>query len=483
MDAEEGVEITEATLVDGPRRPGNMAEKLPGLDRLRVIATGLVVLLHAAVPYALTPMPGLTWPVRHREGSPAIDLVFWGVACLVMPLFFWLSGFGATLALQHRGARQFLETRWRRLALPLAVAAVVLLPLELYIWLTGWALAGELPWVKLRSLKLGDYHQGLWGLSHLWYLQYLLLYCVGLVAVQALAQRASGLARFGNICLTVWATPARLPVLLLSAGLLLARWPEALLAFQHGFWPFPAKFVWNGLFFAAGVATAGCGVICVSRGWPGGVVCMVLLWHSLPLWRTSLTDHFGPGGVVEQPLPWQTTMLLAAYCCLGVTSLWDLFAVQRRRASALTNYLAKASYWTYLVHHPLVACCHVLLRPTVFPATIQWGLTAIATLVTCLFTYERFVRQTALGRFLEGEAPLRRVDLQHGMPAASASVVQMSSNKAAIVRSPSITPVAVSEPAVIGSDSVRLEKNEPPAKALESGEIVDEDSMTQRRAA
>ncbi len=403
--------------------PFSAPARRTGLDSLRAWATVAVVVLHAGVPYTVMPMPTLAWPVRHPEPSAAVDGVFWTIEGLIMPLFLLLSGYGAMSSLAKKPG-EFLQTRWHRLGWPLLGAALVLLPLELYIWLTGWALDGQISWRKLSSLKLGSYHDHLWGLSHLWYLEYLLIYS-GLLWV---GQRwlSSRMKAVVQQCCTQ-------PLLLFALGTAILFWaPEVVVGFQHGFLPFPAKFAYSGLFFAAGVAIRN-----KSVGWDktvgwdesssptlfalrnGGtrrasshptlsppftlILCVGVLFRLLPLIHQQ----------ADAPLTGTDRLTLAcglaAFAVLSTRSLWDWAWSSTAPLSPVIARLAQASFWIYLVHHPLVAICHIALRPTGWPALMQCVLVTLVTLGASLLSYEWLVRDTRLGQFLDGvtRAPTR----------------------------------------------------------------------------
>lgn len=388
--------------------PFSPSSRRPGLDGLRAVATVGVVILHAAVPYTVAPMPDLTWPVRHPAPSQVVDATFWGIEGLIMPLFLLLSGYGAASSLAKQPG-EFLSSRWRRLGWPLIGAACVLLPLELYIWLVGWAIDGQIPWTKLRSLKLGPYHEHLWGLSHLWYLEYLLIYSALLWAGQrALPSRWKSFA--ADLC------SQRLMLLGLGAEILWFA-PEVVVGFQHGFLPFPAKFAYSGLFFATGAAIASRKPEALARNAQKSfltsasgslALCGILLISLLPLIHQQASQ-----GLIGR----ERAILavgLAAYAVLSTRAIWDRAWNFRGTNSRAIERLTQASFWIYLVHHPLVAIGHIALRPTGWPALVQCGLVTVGTLAISLATYEQLVRGTWLGAFLDGVKP---VPVQPATPA------------------------------------------------------------------
>ncbi len=162
--------------------PKLRSPKVAGFDVVRAVAAFGVVLLHCCVPYMRPSVPGLVWSVRDTPHWIA-EQCFWTIELFIMPLFLVLAGFLAWQTLDRSGASSLIKSRARRLLVPLLFGCVVILPLDLYAWLLGWVTEGLIAPQKLRSLKFDPaIDRDLWGLSHLWFLQYLFLYVVALAA-------------------------------------------------------------------------------------------------------------------------------------------------------------------------------------------------------------------------------------------------------------------------------------------------------------
>ena len=95
------------------------------LDALRAFAMLLGVGLHAAL--AFFPAP---WWVQDSTSSfnGPYDEFLWAVHGFRMPVFFLMSGFFTALLWRRRGLRSLLGHRLRRVALPLAIGLVTLVP-------------------------------------------------------------------------------------------------------------------------------------------------------------------------------------------------------------------------------------------------------------------------------------------------------------------------------------------------------------------
>jgi peptidoglycan/LPS O-acetylase OafA/YrhL len=387
------------------------AARRPGLESLRAWATVLVVMLHAGVPFTVAPMPGLAWPVDHTIVSPIVDALFWAIEGAIMPLFFLLSGFVAAQSLAAR-PEQFLASRWRRLGWPLLVGCAILLPVDFYVWLTGWALDGKLPWKKLLSLRIGKYEENLLGMSHLWYLEYLLIFCVVLWAGDRwLRYQVKAAAGIGSLSknrechswLWLRCIP-NIPVLFALTAAVLWYAPEVVVGFQHSFFPQHAKCIYSALFFGAGVAEFHRPMQFRLDRWWAYAGCAVLHLGLLPLiHRQALRPLVGCEKLV-------LVIGMTTYAVVVTHALWQRAWNSRRATPRAVAYLSQASFWVYLVHHPTVVIWQIALRPLAWPAGIQFTLCTLGTLAVSLVSYEWFVRRTALGAFLDGRRPERKLE-------------------------------------------------------------------------
>ena len=164
------------------------ATRFYGLDWLRAGAAVAVVGLHAAMPYMLHPFPGLHWTTHDPQPSAIVDACGWALNACVMPVFFLMSGFFAARTFTQKSVNDALQHRARRIVFPLIFGCLCILPLSFYVWVLSWVCDGLVPVDKLRKLNIkGPLSENLWGVAHLWYLEYLFLFTV--VAWTALRTR------------------------------------------------------------------------------------------------------------------------------------------------------------------------------------------------------------------------------------------------------------------------------------------------------
>lgn len=384
------------------------APRYHGLDWLRAAAALLVVALHAGIAYTLTPFPGLAWPTHDPIPSPAVDALAWWIDAFIMPLFLLLGGFVAAQLMERRGPGEFLRHRAQRLLAPLLFGCAVILPLDLYVWLLGWAADGRIPLKKLRSLKLGDAGRDLWGIGHLWFLQYLLLFCIAAWAAHRLsvwwterrASEARGtgrrwIERCDRIGGSFW-----MPFLLALPGAA-ALWyaPRIVIGFRHAWHPLPA----NMLYYAP----------CFAAGWwlfrrvrQGDDVTRHAAWHlALSLVCFAALLPLLRAHVVEELAGARRVLLAGLFAGCGWLTAAGWFALALRScppAPRSVRYLAEASLWMYLFHHPVVGLAQVALADTALPAAGKFVLVTLAGVTLSLLTFEVGVRATWVGRLLHG---------------------------------------------------------------------------------
>ncbi len=230
------------------------------LDVARVVAMVCVVLLHACVASMMFPMQRLLWPVQdgpvthaNHDGLYWVDGLFHVLRCLGVPLVSVAAGFVAKRALERKGPKAFLLERRRRLGRALIVGVALILPAMYFVWAWGWTQRGWASWANVGDIRFGPAVQpNLYGLGHLWYLEYLLLY-----SLMAAAWWMCGLARVSEVAARVAMLPVvRIAVALAVLAPVLTLWPSSVVSFHNGFIPEPGQFIKHGLFFVWGLMLA-----------------------------------------------------------------------------------------------------------------------------------------------------------------------------------------------------------------------------------
>jgi len=371
--------------------------RLPGLDAARALAVGLVIAVHALLPFMQTP---IGWVIRERSRHELVDLTVWVTRAFVLHVFFWLSGFLSRGAVERRGLGEFVLQRLTRVALPLLVLAW---PNSLALgalWDAGRALqprpavAAQLPQLRGTGLAV--------SLGHLWFLYYLLLVSAGAV-VMVLASRALGRALAGSGRRAPWAlagAPDRAPALLpplavgLSLSALLASAGKLQLDTPLSFAVDPVIALAFGLFFAWGwraqrrpdeLAALG------RQAWGWLAAALPLLALIIPSLRDSAAPaSAAPAGATGGP-GLAALAASAAFSTLTTGAFIGLCVRHLTRRRRPVELLARASYFCYLVHLPLLVALQLAFVRWTGPALLKFSGALGCTLGACLVAYAAFV--------------------------------------------------------------------------------------------
>jgi glucans biosynthesis protein C len=161
-----------------------------GLDWLRVIAFAILIGYHTGMYFVEWP-----WSVKNPVLS---DWLMWPMLFVNrwrLPLLFFISGAGVWFNIRKRGYLRFLRERVRRLLIPLAFGMLVVIPPQVYVErvLAGWHYANYFDfWGTIFNGV--PYPRGNLSWHHLWFLPYILTYCVIGLPVFALLRSRAGRA-------------------------------------------------------------------------------------------------------------------------------------------------------------------------------------------------------------------------------------------------------------------------------------------------
>lgn len=361
----------------------------------------------------LAPVPGLLWLIHDHQRSPIADGIFWGIKGFIMPLFFLVSGFFSAQLFKKKTTWEFLRHRTKRILLPFIVSLVTILPLSLYVWMFGLVISGRVPVSKMLHPKFESYlpaeaviDKQFWGLSHLWFLEYLYFYCV-IFAV------CVGMIRWCQIKIGSKITRQKeesetksrfsfsvaLPLLMILSALILWSDLQVIIGFHHGFLPFPTKLAYCGLFFVGGiflfheqtVLDKLCAMHAVLLG-----IAALLFSVALPLTHRQIASElFGTSRIV-------LAILLAVIAWTTVLGFVGFFLRIYPRPKPIIQYLAGASFWVYLIHHPLVGLFQIAVVDLPVSAEWKYSIVTIATISVSLLIYHWAVHQRWIGRLLNG---------------------------------------------------------------------------------
>lgn len=358
------------------------------MDALRACAMVLLLPIHAATLLAL----------NGHAGAWATALC-WAIHLFRLPLFFAMSGFFLVFALPRKGLRATTGSRTVRIALPLAVGLVTLVPLTLFV--------GEQVGIALTPEGAPGGRPFDFELNFLWFLWYLLI--IDAIAVVVHLSRPGLLRAAGAGFRNLIAHPLG-GVLLLSVPTALALWPAAAwtpTATTGTFMPEPGALAYYALFFALGAT------LCVHRE------LLDEIGRSAWRWAGCALTAAIPGAILfslhnsaaygSSPLVHGAALLTYAIAAWTTAiAIVGLFHRYLDRPLGALRYVADSSYWIYLSHMPVMVLLVAALGATALAAAPQLAAITIGSFAFSLATYALFVRHTPVGRVLDGRRTRRR---------------------------------------------------------------------------
>jgi glucans biosynthesis protein C len=389
--------------LEQPQLTSKSLNRIHYLDNLRALAMLLGVYLHGALAYAYPAQS--VWLATDPQASVTVDVSIWFIHLFRMGLFFLLSGYFAKLVIDRKGVKQFLWNRCVRIVAPFLLFYPFLL--------------ASMTVVFIFALSYLDEPRGLMGLvasaikdssatkkpqplttMHLWFLYYL----IGFSTMGVLLHRVS----FFH-----WDKLLRRPRLLLFSPMLLV--PGAMYAgsplpapesFIPDWWPF----AFYGFFFFAGWQWFG------KERWIDGL--LPYTWHILGisivlfvpyyllLPELNLNQLADEMSATRVGMTWTHALeaILAAYLSVMLTIVALLVGHRfLAKRSPILSFVSDSSYWTYLIHLPIVLFLQNLLIPVALPLWLKLAIVLAGTSIPCLATYVVFVRYTPLGWLLHGK--------------------------------------------------------------------------------
>jgi glucan biosynthesis protein C len=394
--------------------PTDLTRRYHGIDALRGAMMLLGVVLHAAICY-LESAGDASWAYRDPRGSPLAAWLLISIHAFRMPAFFVLAGFFAALLWSRRGPGGFVADRVRRILLPLAVGWVVLFPLVRLSFAFGAArLTGATPAEAIGAVA-GPVLAAPWrdaNPAHLWFLAMLVvLYGLALLATVAIAAvPASVRAAFDRGVGAVLAGRTRVPrVLVLAAATLLTIVPmdSPGIDTPTGFVMPPRIVIAHGFFFLVGwqfFRHRAAMEALADRPWvrlSGGLALLAVTTVATLAWWGAVI------GGADRESAGMGVFFIVLQAVTAVT-IWLLVLGGIGAAERLLDgpvpgvrFLVDASYWTYLVHLPMVVAAAALLQGWESAPTVRMAGTIVLVSVACLASY------AAVRGVLPWSAPVR----------------------------------------------------------------------------
>ncbi|GGA40670.1 acyltransferase family protein [Dyella nitratireducens] len=371
------------------------------IDTLRVLAFGLLILYHIGMLYVA---PVADWGFTFKSSYladwltyPMLFLNRWR-----MELLFLISGLAVHFLRGHTSLARLAGKRSLRLLLPLVFGMLVVIPVQPYV--QGMIEHAIVPgfFAFLPYYWTHAYHD--YGLTwaHLWYLPYVWLYTMLLLALLPALESDAGQRLRATIQRMHGTALLLVPTLpLLLAGTLRHHYPETHALF--GDWCAHALY-FTMFFYGYLLGT--------DRG----------LWTELARLRraslvTALTcfalylflDKFA-GGLIHRPLThatviaagWLIEALRYTYCWTAIAAILGWGHAYLNRPFGWLPYAREAVYPWYVLHQSLMLLVAYWLLPLRLGPLLEPTLVLFGTVSGCALLHEFVIRRTSWLRPLFG---------------------------------------------------------------------------------
>jgi len=369
------------------------------IDWLRVFATLMIFLFHAAKPFISD-----LWHIKNAQVDSVLDFMAGLVDVWMMPLLFVVSGMSIALSLRSRSAGGFLQERARRLLVPFIYGLLILSPLQVYVErLHHGQFDGSLLQFVPKAfdgfyLGYGGTGNFAWMGIHLWYLVVLLIYsCLLLPLFLTLSGRTwqGRLSRLG----TRLGRPGLLLLAAIPLMLLATLNPSGIGRRDFGMWNLP---IYLPLLLYG---------FLIIRTLEGYAVLYRYRWLTLLVFLVA--------GLVAAPLdgaPFGTMEFFVGQAARGL-AMWGfilfllgIFHPLRQTNSRFLRYTSEMVLPFYILHQPVIVIIgYFLVLPLNFSPLVKYLLLLVTSLPIVVVGYEFLVRRSNLLRILHGLKPLSSV--------------------------------------------------------------------------
>lgn len=387
--------------------------RLDYLDAIRAFALILGIIFHASLSFMSV---HIGWAVTDVSTGSAVSMFTLVSHSFRMALFFLVAGFFSHMTFHGKGAHAFLVSRFVRIGVPFVIGWFFLRPLVVSAWVLGAAsMRGDanIPSSFIAGFAtLGDLPSGLFVGTHLWFLYYLSLVTLSVLALRFLvslhAPLQCALSRLADTT-TAWVSSSQAAILAVSIPTACCLWfmshwgmdtPDKSLVPQ-----LPVLLIYAGFFLFGWMLHRVPGLIeRFSR----------LTYGKTALCITAMVSTILLAGFELNPGRSQYSLIKAAFAVSYAIMMWSFIAITiglfKRfldRPSAMVRYIADSSYWLYLIHLPIVIWLQTAVAELSFHWSVKLPAISAITIVISILLYDLFVRSTFIGATLNGKRKSR----------------------------------------------------------------------------
>jgi glucan biosynthesis protein C len=378
-------------------------QRIHSLDSLRAIMMLLGLVLHSALTYNVT-NHGDVWDLKDPETTHiATDFLVLLIHSFRMPIFFLIAGFFGAMLFYERKPMKMVVNRVSRIVFPFVVFLIILAPILSFVFRYSSFVFDNIsnPLEKTLEPFSEIYFYIPKGTSHLWFLYYL-IYTTGFSVLVALLLKKAPKFTSKFTQLFSWIIQRPFVRVLFFAGItfvILSVLKTPMVAPSTSFVPDSNTFIFYVFFYLVGWVLYKskqhlhtiiqydwlCTILAIILVISQGIIIQYADLSLTPTSNSSLLILF--------------SALIVWLFTFGITGLFIRYGSNH---SKRMRYISDASYWVYLIHLPLTILFPVTVWKLPIGAIPKFLLVLLGTTIVCFVTYHFFVRNTFIGKFLNG---------------------------------------------------------------------------------
>lgn len=364
----------------------------------------LGLVLHSALTYNITDH-GDAWSLKDPKTTDLFsDFLVLLIHSFRMPMFFFVAGFFGALLFYERSPRLMVKNRVSRIILPFIVFLMILNPIILLAFGHTQSVFLGLEYPIDNTLQALSNLSGFIpkSTSHLWFLYYLIMISGTSVILGFSVRRRDRL----TILMTKyfdWVIQRPLIRVLVFSGflfILLNILGTSMIESSVSLVPDASTFFFYLFFYLFGwILFKSKNLLATFMRYDLiSVVLAVVLCITQGLIITN--SNLNPQSA--SPILIAFSSLVVCLFIFGITGLFIRYASKH---SGVMRYISDSSYWVYLIHLPIAAIIPAFIWKFPFPSLIKFLIVLLTTSAICFVSYQYLVRNTFIGKFLNGKRP------------------------------------------------------------------------------
>jgi len=365
----------------------------------------LGLVLHSALTYNVV-NHGEAWYLKDPESTNiATDSIVFLIHFFRMPIFFLVAGFFGSMLFYERKPIKMIKNRISRIAYPFIVFLFILWPTIIFTF--GYTktvfLGNNNPFEKaVESLStISDFLPT--TTFHLWFLYYLLIITFVSFLLASILNKSKKITnRVTNSFNWIIQRPI-LRVFFFSGitFLLYVFMRTSMVEASVYLTPDFNTFIFHFFFYIVGWILFKSKHLLetfMEYDWMFFILAIIIATI-----QGLITQNWDSETMMSEYLNSEFIMLSNAFIIwlftFGITGLFIRYGSNH---SNRMRYISDSSYWVYLIHLPLTAIIPAFVWKLPFPAIIKFTIVLSLTTFICFTTYHYLVRNTFIGKFLNG---------------------------------------------------------------------------------